>query len=66
MTISNLEEIECSYGHVFEAELLSAISISDNPELKSVLMVGEINIYSDLNVKSILCRMFCSLLRQRK
>lgn len=38
MTISNLEEIECPYGHVFKAELLSAISISDNPELKNVLM----------------------------
>ncbi len=46
MTISNLEEIECPYGHVFEAELLSAINVSDNPELKSVLMGGEINVVS--------------------
>lgn len=33
MTISNLvEEIECPCGYAFEAELFSAISISDNPE----------------------------------
>jgi hypothetical protein len=53
MIISNLEEIECPCGHVFEAELLSAISISDNPELKSVLMGGEINVVSCPECKKI-------------
>ncbi len=53
MTISNLEEIECPYGHVFEAELLSAISISDSPEIKSVLMGGEINVVSCPECKKV-------------
>ena len=46
MTISNLEEIECPNGHVFEAELLSAISVSDNPKLKNLLIDEEINLVS--------------------
>jgi hypothetical protein len=46
MTISNLEEIECPNRHVFETELLSAISVSDNPELKNLLIDGEINLVS--------------------
>jgi hypothetical protein len=53
MTISNLEEIECPCGHVFEVELLSAISVSDNPELKSVLMGGEINVVSCPECKKV-------------
>lgn len=44
MSISNLEEIKCPCGEVFEAELLSAISVSDNPELKESLIAGEINL----------------------
>ena len=44
MSISNLEEIKCPCGEVFEAELLSAISVSDNPELKEALIAGEINL----------------------
>ncbi|MCL2144426.1 MAG: CpXC domain-containing protein [Endomicrobia bacterium] len=44
MSISSLEEIKCPCGEVFEAELLSAISVSDNPELKEALISGEINI----------------------
>ena len=44
MSISNLEEITCPCGEVFEAELLSAISVGDNPELKEALMAGEINL----------------------
>ncbi|MDR3256177.1 MAG: CpXC domain-containing protein [Endomicrobium sp.] len=46
MTISNIEEIKCPNGHIFEAQLLSAISISENPELKEVLIAGEINLVS--------------------
>ncbi|MDR0820636.1 MAG: CpXC domain-containing protein [Endomicrobium sp.] len=53
MTISNLEEIECPYGHLFEAELFSAISVSHNPELKSVLMGGEINVISCPECKKV-------------
>ncbi len=44
MSISNLEEITCPCGNVFEAELLSAISVADNPELKEALIAGEINL----------------------
>jgi len=44
MSIFNLEEINCPCGEVFEAELLSAISVSDNPELKEALIAGEINL----------------------
>ncbi|AKL97504.1 CpXC domain-containing protein [Endomicrobium proavitum] len=44
MSISNKEEIKCSCGHVFEAELVSAISVFDNPELKEALIAGEINL----------------------
>jgi len=46
MSISNIEEIKCPCGEVFEAELLSAISVSDNPELKEALIAGEINLVS--------------------
>ncbi|MCL2485529.1 MAG: CpXC domain-containing protein [Endomicrobia bacterium] len=46
MSISNLEEITCPCGNVFEAELTSAISVSDNPELKEALIAGEINLVS--------------------
>lgn len=46
MTIANLEEVECPQGHFFEAELLSAISVYDNPELKEALIAGEINLVS--------------------
>ncbi len=44
MSISNLEEITCPCGEVFEAELLSAISVSDDPELKEALIAGEVNL----------------------
>jgi hypothetical protein len=46
MAISNLEEIKCPKGHLFKAELLSAISVVDNPELKETLIAGEINLVS--------------------
>ncbi|MDR2191694.1 MAG: CpXC domain-containing protein [Endomicrobium sp.] len=44
MSISTLEEISCLCGEVFEVELLSAISVGDNPELKEALISGEINL----------------------
>jgi hypothetical protein len=44
MTISNLEEIKCPKGHTFQAQLVSAISVSDNYELKEALIAGEINL----------------------
>jgi hypothetical protein len=44
MTISNLEEVKCPKGHTFQAQLLSAISVSDNYELKEALIAGEINL----------------------
>lgn len=46
MSISNKEEIICPCGNVFEAELLSAISAADNPELKEALIAGEVNLVS--------------------
>ena len=46
MTISNIEKIKCPQGHLFEASLVSAISVADNPELKEALIAGEINIVS--------------------
>jgi hypothetical protein len=46
MSISNIEEITCPCGEVFEAELLSAISVGDNPDLKEALISGEINLVS--------------------
>ncbi|MDR2437187.1 MAG: CpXC domain-containing protein [Endomicrobium sp.] len=46
MTISNLEEIKCPQGHLFEADLLSAISVADTPDLKEALIGGEINLVS--------------------
>ncbi|MDR1522436.1 MAG: CpXC domain-containing protein [Endomicrobium sp.] len=44
MTISNLEKIKCPKGHIFEAQLISAISVSDNFELKEALIAGEVNL----------------------
>jgi hypothetical protein len=46
MTILNLDKIKCSKGHLFEAKLLSAVSVSDNPELKEALVAGEVNLVS--------------------
>jgi hypothetical protein len=46
MTISNIEKIKCLQGHLFEASLLAAISVADNPELKEALIAGEINMVS--------------------
>ncbi|MDR1695061.1 MAG: CpXC domain-containing protein [Endomicrobium sp.] len=46
MSISNLEEITCPCGNVFEADLISAVSVADNPELKEALIAGEINLVS--------------------
>ena len=44
MAISNLEKIKCHKGHIFEAQLISAISVSDNFELKEALISGELNL----------------------
>jgi hypothetical protein len=44
MSIKQLEEIKCPCGEVFEAELLSAVSIADNPDYKEMLISGEFNI----------------------
>jgi hypothetical protein len=44
MTISNLEQIKCPKGHIFEEQLVSAISVSDNFELKEALIAGELNL----------------------
>ncbi|MDR1418405.1 MAG: hypothetical protein LBI80_04540 [Endomicrobium sp.] len=44
MTIANLEKIKCPNGHIFEAQLISAISVSDNFELKEALIAGELNL----------------------
>ncbi|MDR1952007.1 MAG: CpXC domain-containing protein [Elusimicrobiota bacterium] len=44
MSIFNIEEVKCVCGEVFEAELISAISIADNPELKDHLLNGMINL----------------------
>jgi hypothetical protein len=38
MIISILEEIKCPKGYIFEAQLISAISVSDNFELKEALI----------------------------
>jgi hypothetical protein len=46
MAISNIEKIKCPKGHLFEASLLSAVSVADNPELKEALIAGEINLVS--------------------
>ncbi|MDR1122415.1 MAG: CpXC domain-containing protein [Endomicrobium sp.] len=46
MTISNIEKIKCPQEHIFEASLLSAISVAGNPELKEALIAGEINLVS--------------------
>jgi hypothetical protein len=46
MTISNTEKIKCPQGHLFDASLLSAISVADNPELKEALIASEINLVS--------------------
>jgi hypothetical protein len=44
MSLSKLEEIRCPCGEVFEAELWTAISGSDDINLKEALMCGELNI----------------------
>jgi len=44
MAIFNKQEITCPCGYAFEAELLSAVSVSENPELKEAMLAGEINL----------------------
>ena len=46
MSILSGREITCSCGHVFEASLWSAVSVSENPELKEALISGEFNLVS--------------------
>jgi hypothetical protein len=44
MSISKIEEIKCPCGEVFEADLWSAISGSEDLDLKEILMCGELNV----------------------
>jgi hypothetical protein len=44
MSLSKLEEIVCPCGETFEAELWNAINPEEDPELKEVLLSGEVNI----------------------
>ena len=46
MSILSSREITCNCGHVFEASLWSAVSVSENPELKESIISGEFNLVS--------------------
>jgi len=46
MSISSNCEIICDCGETFEAELWTAVSVSDNPELKDLILSGEFNLVS--------------------
>jgi hypothetical protein len=53
MSIYNLEEVKCRCGEIFEAELVSAISASDDPELKEYLLDGSVNLVKCPNCSDI-------------
>jgi hypothetical protein len=44
MSTAKLEEICCPCGEIFEAELWNSIDVKRNPELKEMLIAGEINV----------------------
>jgi hypothetical protein len=44
MSIYTLEEVKCACGEVFETEIVSAISVIDDPHLKDYLLDGSINL----------------------
>jgi hypothetical protein len=44
MSSRKLEQIECTCGEQFEAELWTSINITEDPELKESLDAGEINV----------------------
>jgi len=46
MSILSNREIVCECGETFETNLWSAVSVSDNPELKEAIIAGEFNLVS--------------------
>jgi hypothetical protein len=44
MSISYQEKVKCSCGETFETDLFQSISVQENPELKELLLAGEINV----------------------
>lgn len=44
MAITVMEEITCSCGEVFEAEVVQSVSAQTQPELKEMVLAGELNI----------------------
>ena len=46
MSILSNREIICECGETFETNLWSAVSVSDNPELKEAIIAGEFNLVS--------------------
>jgi hypothetical protein len=44
MSIYTLDEITCICGEVYEAELMSAMNPSDDPEIKECILTGSVNL----------------------
>lgn len=44
MSIYTLDEITCRCGEIFEAELMSAMSPADDPEIKECILTGSVNL----------------------
>jgi hypothetical protein len=44
MSIYVLDEITCACGEIFEAELMSAMNPSDDPEIKECILTGSVNL----------------------
>lgn len=47
MSLTNIEEVKCpceDCGEIFEANLISAINVKQNPELKELLLSGKLNV----------------------
>ena len=46
MSLTKLREIQCDCGEMFTAEIYGSINIGQNPELKELLLAGELNVVS--------------------
>lgn len=44
MSLSYMEEVQCSCGETFEAELYQSVSVRENPELKEAVLGGQLNV----------------------
>lgn len=53
MSFSSQEEVDCPCGETFEAPLWNSINLKEDPDLRSILMGGELNVTACSMCKSL-------------